>query len=244
MSESHITIIIPTLNAAASLPILLSSLSAQTDKQFNVLVVDGCSTDDTWSIVRGLRHLNLTFSSSPDTGIYDALNRGILMCKTSYYLVVGSDDYLYPDAISRYNKQISSSAPEIITAALNAAGKIVYPASNWSPLKGPFSQITSHSVGCAIRVDLHSKFGLYNEKLSIAADYLFLQRCLDDNIKPIALPFVAGYYSDGGVSSRFPPRTILDQYYALSISKAYRLFLYCWVPLVRLVLFQLKKHVS
>jgi glycosyltransferase involved in cell wall biosynthesis len=69
----QISIITATFNAASHLPDLVSCLRNQTYKNFEWVVADGGSTDDTLNILRTTKDLNVVLSSQPDFGIYDAL---------------------------------------------------------------------------------------------------------------------------------------------------------------------------
>ena len=73
------TIIIPTYNSSSTLDIALSSIVNQTYKNFEVLIIDGISTDSTLDIARRYQKEfpNLIITSKRDEGIYDAINKAI-----------------------------------------------------------------------------------------------------------------------------------------------------------------------
>lgn len=100
-----ISIVTATFNAAALLPGLIESLSAQTDRNFEWIVIDGKSTDTTRQIIESAGSIVSTWISEPDFGIYDALNKAIRIASSEYYLVLGADDRLLPDAIAHYRLQ-------------------------------------------------------------------------------------------------------------------------------------------
>ena len=100
--DISITIVIATYNAASCVGQALRSVQNQTVRDWECLVVDGASTDDTLSIVRTFCAADERFRyiSEPDNGIYDAYNKGWQQARGEWILYLGADDELYPDAIA------------------------------------------------------------------------------------------------------------------------------------------------
>jgi glycosyltransferase involved in cell wall biosynthesis len=98
-----ISLVIPTMNSAALLADALQSLERQTFRDFEVIVSDGASSDASVSVaqrfVAGVPGLRI--ESRPDTGVYDAINRGVRLARGDWFLVLGSDDCLHaPDTLA------------------------------------------------------------------------------------------------------------------------------------------------
>ena len=91
-----LTIITATYNAAATLPRLLESLAAQTCQDFELVIQDGASTDDTVAMAESYRDRLpfLSLASEPDTGIYDAWNKALPRVRGEWVLFLGADDAL------------------------------------------------------------------------------------------------------------------------------------------------------
>ena len=79
----------------------IKSIMTQTYTDYEVVIVDGNSKDDTLKIVTKYAALNkkINYYSSPDNGIYDALNKGVKIARGKYILVMGSDDELINNEI-------------------------------------------------------------------------------------------------------------------------------------------------
>ena len=92
-----VSVILPTMNSAGVLADALGSLANQTFCDFEVIVSDGSSNDETLVIAE--RHASalpaLLIDSRPDTGVYDAINRGVRMAQGEWFMVLGSDDRLH-----------------------------------------------------------------------------------------------------------------------------------------------------
>lgn len=92
-----ISIIIPTYNSGKNLSIALDSIVGQTFKNFEVLIIDGLSNDNTIEIAQNYnkQHSNIRIHSEKDEGIYDAMNKGIVIATGEWLYFMGSDDSLY-----------------------------------------------------------------------------------------------------------------------------------------------------
>jgi glycosyltransferase involved in cell wall biosynthesis len=92
-----LTIIIPTYNSATTIEVALESIVKQTVKDIEILIMDGLSIDNTLEIVERfkLEFQNITIISEKDKGIYDAMNKGVLIAKGTWLYFMGSDDSLY-----------------------------------------------------------------------------------------------------------------------------------------------------
>ena len=106
-----ITIITPTYNRAILLKRLYESLKNQTNYDFEWLIVDDGSTDDTQTVIQEFEKENLIAIQSlrqDNGGKHRALNRGIARVNTELIFIVDSDDYLPKDAVDlilRYHKK-------------------------------------------------------------------------------------------------------------------------------------------
>ena len=90
-----VSIIIPCFNSAATIEKTLQSIAEQSYKNFEVIVVDGESQDNTLALVKQYSGLVNLVISEEDTGIYDAMNKGIDNARGSYVIFLGSDDTFY-----------------------------------------------------------------------------------------------------------------------------------------------------
>jgi len=96
-----LSIIIPTCNSGAYLREALESIICQTFTEYEVLIIDNVSIDNTPDIVADFTSFNdnIRFISEPDNGIYDAMNKGIGMAKGRWLYFLGSDDKLYNESV-------------------------------------------------------------------------------------------------------------------------------------------------
>lgn len=100
--EKIVTILTPTYNRGGLLSRLYGSLLQQTQKNFEWLIVDDGSTDDTEktiSLWMMERTLSIRYIRKENGGKHTALNRGIREIETPLTFIVDSDDWLSKDAV-------------------------------------------------------------------------------------------------------------------------------------------------
>lgn len=228
-----ISVVTVTLNAAGHLPGLLASLRAQTDSEFDYVIIDGASKDGTQEIIRSAGDLVTYWVSEPDGGFYDALNKAVRAVRTDFYVVLGADDRLAPTAIADFKRAARETDADVIIADVRAGRRLrrgYHPGRRWL---GPASMITSHSVGTLLRTSLHERFGVYSNRYPVLADIHYVKRlCLAPDVRVVAGGFVSGEFALEGFSNRNFVRVLCE---------------YWWVqrdtgenPLLQYLLFQLR----
>lgn len=117
MTDGHaprITIFTPTYNRAYILTRLYESLVAQTCRDFEWIVVDDCSTDDTEALLNRLvaeGRINMRcFRMTQNGGKHAAINRGVAEARAPWFFIVDSDDHLTEDAVEWAVEHISQAA--------------------------------------------------------------------------------------------------------------------------------------
>ncbi len=101
--ECGLTIFTPTYNRAYCLSVLYYSLCAQTVSEFEWLIVDDGSTDDTRDLVecwKQERKIKIRYFWQENTGKAQAHNRGGELARMELFTCVDSDDMLKPNAVA------------------------------------------------------------------------------------------------------------------------------------------------
>ena len=86
------SIITVCYNASATIRETIASVLCQTYRDMEYIVVDGKSTDGTVDILRSITDQRMRFVSEKDTGIYNAMNKGLKMASGDYLIFLGADD--------------------------------------------------------------------------------------------------------------------------------------------------------
>ena len=114
MSAPLFSIITITYNAAATLPATLRSVQEQSCKDYEYIVVDGASQDNTLSLVEPCG-LPVRLLSEPDQGLYDAMNKGMRMATGEYLIFLNAGDAFHaPDTLQCIAHAIGDSRPGVV----------------------------------------------------------------------------------------------------------------------------------
>lgn len=98
-SKLKISVVTVTLNSVQSLQSCLNSIGNQSYKNLEHVVVDGLSTDGTLNIInKNIERIDV-FVSEPDSGIYDALNKGFKLAAGDVVGILHSDDFYYDNSV-------------------------------------------------------------------------------------------------------------------------------------------------
>ena len=208
--NANLSIIIATFNSDKTLKSTLDSLVGQTYKNFEVIIVDGLSKDNTVSIIKEyetkFEALNIPYNwvSEKDSGIYDAWNKALEKVNTPWIAFLGSDDTYYPNALEIYNGEIKkypninyiSSQVEYIDSNQKVL-KIIGRPYNYDQMNRYMN--VAH-VGSFHHKDLFVKHGNFNTDYRIVADYDFFMKCGRD-IKSAYIETITAKMLNSGISN-------------------------------------------
>ena len=105
------SIITVSYNSKKTIERTIKSVLAQSEKDYEYIIIDGDSKDGTIDIVKYYEPLfegRLRWISEPDKGIYNAMNKGISMAKGDVIGIVNSDDWLEMDALITISEAINT----------------------------------------------------------------------------------------------------------------------------------------
>ena len=197
-----LSIIIPTYNAGKTMSIAMESILCQTFKNFEVLVIDGNSTDNTIAVVNKYISIypNIHIVSEKDKGIYDAMNKGIEKAKGEWLYFIGSDDALFDiHVLQKVNIEMKKKNSHVLYGNVNSSfygGKY----------DGEFTckKLTRLNI-CHQAIFFHNsifkRIGYYNRKYNVAADWDHnIKWFFNRNIKRRYIDMIIADFADGGYS--------------------------------------------
>lgn len=204
-----ISVVTVCFDAARTIADTLTSVAAQTDVEFEHIVVDGGSRDDTMRIVKHRAGARLSAVSEPDDGIYDAMNKGLARATGEYVLFLNADDYLAgPDSLSRAAAALAASRADILFAdtqfvADNGASRVRrrYSVRRFAPWWLRVGAMPPHPSMFLRRSLMHELKG-YDTSYRIAGDFDLVARAiLSRRASFTLLPEVLTHFRVGGVST-------------------------------------------
>lgn len=190
----RLSIITINRNNAAGLEKTMRSVAAQTAKEFEYIVIDGASTDESVAVIESLKteFACLKWVSEPDKGIYNAMNKGIRMSSGDYIQILNSADCLASEhVIERMLAEVGKLGnPSIVYGNMIKCfpdGKMIEDkcfAGQEITMLGMYIGTLNHDPAYISR-DLFEKYGYYDESLKIVSDWKwYLQAIILGGEKP------------------------------------------------------------
>lgn len=200
-----ISLITCTKNSERHLEECFKSIQNQTYKNFQHIIIDGNSTDETKKILEKHKDKIDVLISEKDKGIYDAFNKGMLHVKGDYFGFVNSDDILMPNALSILVNYIKNNKDtDFFFGAVKKHWGVLYGYKPWK-IKFSWGFYSSHSTGFFIKTLSAKKVGNYNLKYKFSADYDYFYRMIvKHKLKGIGTKKeeLFGIFRRGGFSSK------------------------------------------
>jgi glycosyltransferase involved in cell wall biosynthesis len=205
MERPKISIITVTRNACRFIEETMQSVFAQTCGAVEYIVVDGASTDGTVDIIGRRSDRLATWLSEPDGGIYDAMNRGIALCRGDLIGIINAGDAYEPDAVERV-VEAAFHNPEAGIFHGNVA--MLNPDGSFFKLKKPNPDLSQLCRGMSlyhptffVRRRIYEKYGTFDTEFRLAADFDFALRCHLAGVKFHYIDHVISRFRKGGASS-------------------------------------------
>jgi glycosyltransferase involved in cell wall biosynthesis len=194
-----VSVVIPLYNYEKYIAGCVQSVLNQDYPNFEIIIVDDCSTDNSYKIAKKFSSHNVfTKKLGKNRGYSKVKNAGIVRSKGKYITILDADDMYTIDSISSRMEVLLKSDADFIHAdaiaiygdkTLGQCYKIKDPKMLHFPT--PYE---IHAQTVIVKRDLYKKFGLYDEKLRSRSDremwWRFFGKSKDDDIK-IAKEYIA-----------------------------------------------------
>jgi glycosyltransferase involved in cell wall biosynthesis len=206
-------------NSEKTLPKAMESLSAQSCKDYEWVVIDGASTDNTIKIAQSFSSAPLRVISEPDKGIYDAMNKGIANARGDYVFFLNSDDALHDENVLEdlytwfdQNSEVDFLYGNVVNVKVDG---------NWLRNFGHVnkSNIMEYSIchqAVFAKRMLFEIVGTFDLRFKFNADYDWMIRVFRQGIRSAYVDRRIAFFSDGGAH-------LVDRSYTLKERQAVRL---------------------
>ena len=204
INKPLISIITVVLNNDKFLEKTIKSVINQKVKNFEYIIIDGGSTDNSLKIIKKYEKKISYWVSEKDIGLYDAFNKGMILAKGHFIGIINSDDIYTSNALSIISSYIKKNSN--IDFVFGSVKKHWGVLSGYRPHKIKYSWgfYSSHSTGFFIKRESAKKVGLYNTNYKYHADYDYFYRMIVHHaLKGISTSKreVVGIFRRGGFSS-------------------------------------------
>ena len=218
MKFSIITI---SYNSEVTIAKTIKSVLSQNCKDYEYIIVDGASTDHTLDIVKELEPCfegRMHWISEPDTGIYNAMNKGIKLAKGEIIGIVNSDDWLEPDALETLVKVLRDN-PENKKKILTGEMLFHYTDGTIQHFPTSYKRFEHYSKRYRMGINhpatfvpkyIYEKIGLFDEEYKLYADADFFVKCYEAGVGIYFINKVLSNMYDGGASNCVSKKMLAD----------------------------------
>ncbi|MES1982937.1 MAG: glycosyltransferase family 2 protein [Pseudomonadota bacterium] len=179
-----VSVITPVFNGEKYIRRTIESVLSQGYPRIEYIVVDGVSTDKTQTILDDYKtKIDLTISE-PDTGMYDAINKGMQRSSGKILCYLNSDDYFFPDTIERVVTRFIKAEVEFVFGNCIYVDKNEHELYRYSGVNLPYSLIKllgripfAQQTAFWTR-ELYDKVGGFDQRYKYVADTKYFYECL------------------------------------------------------------------
>lgn len=205
---NKLSIITINRNNAIGLEKTIRSVLSQTNTDFEYVIIDGASTDDSVKVIRKYASSfdkRLKWVSEPDKGIYNAMNKGLGFASGKYVEFLNSGDCLVGESvIGRVCSQLGDMPILYGNLLKDMPGKSIHRDKGFEGKEITFLDFytgTLNHSSAFIRRDLFEQYGLYDESLKIVSDWKwFMQVIVFGNEKPVYTDIDVSLFDMNGIS--------------------------------------------
>lgn len=198
---SLLSIILPTFNSNNVIVNALTSIISQSFKNFEVIVIDNVSTDGTVEKVKDLFYNErIHILSEKDSGIYDAMNKGISLAKGEWLYFMGADDVFDNEHVLETVAQNLSDHVDILYGDVMWMPDNIKEEGVWN-----YQQLLNQNINhqrIFYRRALFPLLGEYKLEYKVAADYeLNIRLFCNDSVAKKYIPVTIAHYNSDGFSA-------------------------------------------
>ena len=243
MKKFKVSLITVCYNAEASIKRCIESIVSQDYPDYEHIVIDGGSTDNTLEIINSFSDKVSIIVSERDKGVYDAMNKGIRLAGGDIVGTLNADDYFASnDVLSTVAERFAGTTADIVYGDLDyinlnetiqrkwrtRAYKHGFYNWGWMPPHPTFY----------CKKELFEKFGYYRLDYGTAADYELMLRFMHRHrVRAVHLNKVMIKMQCGGLSNKNPTNRVKAWKYDLKAMR-HNSILY---PLIAVILKPLRK---
>lgn len=196
----RVSIIIATYNSGRTIRKALNSVVNQIFQEWECLIIDGLSKDNTLQIVKEFaeKDKRIKYISEKDEGIYDAFNKGWKMAQGEWIHYLGSDDWLTKESFCKFFVN-----DEFLTSGTAVMSGNVYRVTR----KGDLQIVASHGWNGGHQAKLTRRnillhYNGFNNKYKYLADAELMYRMKKEGCTIVNVDTIVAYYSYGGASEK------------------------------------------
>ena len=238
-----ISIITVSYNSEKTIEDTIKSVLDQTYDNIEYIIIDGDSKDDTLKIIGKYESSIDLWVSENDSGIYNAINKGLRICSGDIIGVLNSDDTYTKDALSLVKKYYEKyKNVDLIFGSV--IKERLFSGFAKEKIKWKFNIYPGHSSGFFISKNAQLKVGFYDEKFKLHADYdLIYKSVCKLKMRSIAMDRndITGKFNIYGKSSKESQITYYSEEFKIRKKNDQNIFFISLLLIIKIIYFYLLK---
>lgn len=224
-NRCKVSIITVVYNGIKTIEHTILSVLGQTYNNIEYIIIDGKSTDGTQQIIEKYKNSIAYYVSEKDKGLYDAMNKGIQRATGEIIGIINSDDWYENNTVEKVIGYFGEYNVDLVYGK----AVLVYPDGKQKmehilPLETLWYQTSVSHPTVFVKKEVYEKFGCFNLKYEIAADYDFLLRLYSQHVEFGFIDSVLTYFRVGGISEKkgvqsFKESLVISRKYIETYSK-------------------------
>lgn len=198
-----ISIVTPSYNSAKTIRQTLDALLQQSVLPKEHIIIDGSSNDATVAIAQAYKAAapyEVKIISEKDSGIYDAMNKGIDLASGDIIGIINSDDWYEPTTLELVRNAYEKNGSGVYYGFQRylEASKEQY--IGRTHINSIATEMIQHPT-CFVTRDIYEQYGVFNLKFKYSSDLEFIIRLVNHNVPFYPMDHVLTNFSLGGASS-------------------------------------------
>jgi glycosyltransferase involved in cell wall biosynthesis len=199
-----VSIITVCLNSADTIRECIRSVQAQSYANIEYIIIDGASNDGTLKVLHEFEDIIDYYASEPDTGLYDAMNKGLSLAVGKYITLLNSDDWYTSDCIQSLIDAINKEKVDFVSGFANYVDQnnnIQYctgltPLDKTTHIRNPLRHETM-----LVSADIYNQYGPYSESYKVISDFHFIIKLYEAKLSHFTIERPLMGFRNTGVSS-------------------------------------------
>ena len=252
MRDLRFTVVTVCFNAEKAIEKTIESVLEQLYSPYEYLIFDGLSTDRTVEIAESYRErfeskgIKYEIRSEKDSGIYDAMNKGVKAASGDFISFLNAGDWYLEDALIKVNRFYQEEAFDLSYGGLNYInpdGSVIIKMSKMD--KFPITSRHWNHPSMFLRREIYQKYG-FDEKYRTYADFHLYTKLRKTDIKIKVIPEIITNFPADGVSTDVKMKKVMARgrekyriYRDIGYGRIYWLESYGW-EIIKSIYFRIK----
>lgn len=218
------SIIIASYNCGQKIENTLRSVFSNDEDLFELIVVDGASTDGTLERLKKYKN-RLTLVSEPDEGVYYAFNKAIDLSAGKYLYFIGAGDCLRAGVLRQIKELLPKEAPALVYGRCYFTKQKILNGKKFT--SSLFIRDNLCQQGIFYHREIFDIIGKFDLRYKVLADWFFNLKCfMNGEIKKIYTELVIADYEEGGLSSEITCDPVFIREFPIFVRKHFGIIKY------------------